>query len=101
MKLLVVALLIGAALHATASDSQVRQDQLDAKCEAARQRAIAPERAKAIDECVRDNMKETREDCERFYRDYGERSGRRPPLYYDLPECVAAYDFRARSHSAQ
>jgi hypothetical protein len=101
MKTLIAALLIGAALHTAAGDAQSRQDQLDAKCEAARQRVIAPQRAKVIDECVRDKMKETRGDCERFYRDYGERSGRRPALYYDLSECVAAYEYRERSHNAQ
>jgi hypothetical protein len=101
MKALIAALLISAAMHTAAGDAQSRQDQLDAKCEAARQKVIAPARAKYIDECVRDKMKESREDCERFYRDYGERSGRRPALYYDLPDCVAAYEFRERSHNAQ
>jgi hypothetical protein len=72
----------------------VRQAQLDAECEAARERKLAPERQKYIDECVRNNMKENRETCERFYRDYGARTGTRLPLYYDLPECVSAFEFR-------
>ncbi len=36
----------------------------------------------------------TLEDCQRFYSDYGARTGDRAPLYYDLPECVAAFEYR-------
>jgi hypothetical protein len=35
----------------------------------------------------------TRAECERFYADYGARMGGRAPLFYDLPECVAAFEF--------
>lgn len=75
-------------------DRATQQAQLDAVCEAARERKLAPEREKYIDECVRNNMKENREACERFYRDYGARTDTRLPLYYDLPECVHAFEFR-------
>lgn len=61
---------------------------MDAECEAARERELVPERDKYIDECVRNKMKENRQACERFYRDYGAKTGTRLPLYYDLPECV-------------
>ena len=75
-------------------DRATKQAQLDAECEAARERKLAPERDKYIDECVRNKMKENREACERFYRDYGAKTGTRLPLYYDLPECVRAFEFR-------
>ena len=39
-------------------------------------------------------MRPDREACERFYANYGERAGNRPPLFYDLDECVAATEFR-------
>ena len=39
-------------------------------------------------------MKEDRAACERFYRDYGAETGTRLALYYDLPECVRAFEFR-------
>ena len=45
-------------------------------------------------ECVQLKMKDTLEECQRFYSDYGARVGDRAPLYYDLPECVAAFDYR-------
>jgi hypothetical protein len=71
-----------------------KQAQLDAECEAARERKLAPERDKYIDDCVRNEMKENREACKRFYSDYGAETGTRLPLYYALPECVNAFEFR-------
>ena len=32
--------------------------------------------------------------CEAFYSDFGAQSGNRAPLFYDLPECVEAFDFQ-------
>jgi hypothetical protein len=70
------------------------QAKLDAECEAARQQVLAPQREKYVAECVENKQKESVEDCERFYRDYGERSGHVPALYYNLKECEAALDYR-------
>ncbi len=78
---------------ATGSNRESTQAQIDAECEAARERKLAPDRAKYIEECVRDKVKDSREACVRFYSDYGGRSGNRAPLYYDLPECVRAFEF--------
>ena len=75
-------------------DRTTRQAYLDSECEAARERKLAPERTKYIEECVRNKNRDSREDCERFYSDYGARSGNRAPLYYDFPECVSAFEFR-------
>ncbi len=70
------------------------QQSLDAQCEAARELKLAPERANYIEECVREKIKDSRKECERFYSDYGAQSGPTPPLYYDLPACVKAFEFR-------
>jgi len=35
--------------------------------------------------------------CERFYADFGAQSGKRAPLFYDLPQCVYAFEFRRRN----
>ena len=43
--------------------------------------------------CVRDEGKD-RAYCERFYADYGAATGNRGPLFYDLPECEAAFDYQ-------
>lgn len=79
---------------AAESDRDAMQKRLDAECEAARERRLAPERAKYIDECLRENPRTSREECERFYSDHGAQAGKRAPLYTDLPECERAFKFR-------
>lgn len=88
-------LLFVAAPQAEADrDREVRLAELDAKCEQAREWKLALLRAQFVEECVREKHYSTRRECEVFYADYGARSGNRAPLYYDLPECVEAYDFQ-------
>jgi hypothetical protein len=77
----------------TEEDRRAKQAQLDAICEQARQRKIAPLRDKMIKECVDKEQRPDRASCERFYESYGERTGAQDPLFYDLPECVKAYDY--------
>ena len=76
------------------SDRRARQEMLDAQCETAREQKLAPERANFIETCVEEKQRRDRAACERFYRDHGAQSGDRAPLYYDLPECVEAFEFR-------
>jgi hypothetical protein len=78
---------------ASAGDKDAKQTELDNACEAQRQIKIAPLREKSINECVEAEGKE-RDYCERYYQDYGNRSGDRPALFYDLPECVAAFEYQ-------
>lgn len=89
-----IALNVSIVCAAADADRQAKQAQLDAQCEAARERKLSPERARYIDECVSTKLKESRRECERFFSDWGAQMGERPPLYYDLPECVAAFDYR-------
>ena len=37
-------------------------------------------------QCVKKKERPDRASCERFYADFGQRSGNRPAMYYDLPE---------------
>jgi hypothetical protein len=76
---------------AMADGSDPKQVELDNACAAQRQIKLAPMREKAITECVEVEGKE-QDYCERFYQDFGERSGDRPALFYDLPECVDAFE---------
>ena len=69
------------------------QRQLDAACAWARQQELAPLRDEYIQECIEESWRDA-EQCERFYSDYGNRTGRRAPLFYDLPECIEAFEFR-------
>ena len=95
--IIALAMFVVAAGDALASDQkrQAEQARLDAACEAARQKQIAIDKAKYIDECVEKEQRPDRAACERFYAGYGERAGDRPALYYDLPECEKAHAFRS------
>ena len=75
-------------------DREAKQAELDAACEVARQKKIVIERAKHIEECVETEMLRDRETCERFYADYGESAAGQAPLFYDLPECEEAHEYR-------
>ncbi len=70
------------------------QAELDAACEAAREKKLAPLRKRFIEECVAKREQPDRRSCEVFYSDYGAQSGNRAPLFYDLPECVEAFEFQ-------
>ena len=79
----------------TAEDRKIKQAELDAICEQARQEKLTLARAEYVEECVEKKQRRDRAACERFYADYGETSaGNRVPLFYDLPECVTADEYR-------
>lgn len=71
-----------------------KQAQLDGACEVARQKKLAPLRKQFVEECVANKELASRKECERFYSDYGARMGGRAPLFYDLPECVTAFNYQ-------
>lgn len=71
-----------------------KQAELDAACEAAREKKLAPMRTQYIEECVKNREQPDRRSCEVFYSDFGAQSGNRAPLFYDLPECETAFDFQ-------
>ncbi len=93
--LLIIALVAAGTTSGYTGQAE-RQVQLDNACEQAREQRLAPERARFIEECVTKKQKPDRAACDHFYRDYGARSGQRAPLYYDLPACVEAFEFRKR-----
>ena len=86
-------MLIVSSAHSDDLDNYEIQRQLDAACEYARQHELRPLRREYVEECIQDTWRDA-EQCERFYSDYGARTGRRAPLFYDLPECVEAFEFR-------
>ncbi|MCP4046941.1 MAG: hypothetical protein GY732_13250 [Gammaproteobacteria bacterium] len=73
---------------------EAKQARLDQACETARLKELIPLRKKVIDECIANREFPERKECERFYADYGERMGGRAPLFYDLPECVTAFEYQ-------
>lgn len=93
--LLLILLVLSLISPAQASESrEEKQARLDAACEVERQKKLAPMREKYTADCVANKELPSREECERFYADYGERMGGRAPLYFDLPECVTAFEFQ-------
>lgn len=99
--LFALALLALAAPVRAQSDAELKRlDDLDRRCEQARESKLAPMRAERIERCVREE-KRPRDICTVEYSTWGgssttQRGGTRPGLFYDLPECVAA--FEARQH---
>ena len=89
--ILLVSILISPALAKESREG--KQARLDAACEVERQKKIAPMRNKVTADCISNKELPSQQECETFYADYGERMGRRAPLFYDLPECVTAFDY--------
>jgi len=101
-RMLIIVLTMLAAGPALADQARdAKQAKLDAACEAARQEKLAPIRQKYTDDCVANKELPSREECERFYADYGERTGRKAALFYDLPECVAAFNFQQDNENSE
>ncbi|MEO0973845.1 MAG: DUF4124 domain-containing protein [Pseudomonadota bacterium] len=85
---------------ATPTREQMTLEQLDARCEAARQARIAPLRAEQIASCQEDGTNDP-DWCERYFADYGNggrrRNGRyRPRMFEDIDECLEAASERRR-----
>ena len=79
----------------TGKERETKQAELDAICETARQEKLIQVRAEYVEECIEKKQRPDRASCERFYADYGESAGgNQVPLFYDLPECEKADDFR-------
>ena len=91
LSIVCVPLLVNTALAKESRED--KQARLDAACEAARQEKITPLRQQVIDECVANEELPNRQECERFYADYGQRTGRKAAMFYDLSECVTAFNF--------
>ena len=91
--IMALTILVALPAHA-AKNSDREQAKLDATCEAAREKKLAPLRAGFIEECVEKKQRPDRAACERFYADFGNQAGSRAPLFYDLPECVKAFEHR-------
>lgn len=93
--------LLAAPVALAQSDAELKRlDELDRRCEAARAAKLAPIRAELIDKCVRID-KRPREVCEAEFANYGDTKrtahGKAVGgLFYDLPECVAAFEARSQ-----
>ena len=93
----------GVAIAGNDSQRRQKQAELDARCDAARQEMIKPLKEKYIAECIQEQtrQRDAEEYCERFYKDYGERSGRRQAMFLDLPECIEANEYQKSTRSSR
>lgn len=78
-----------------ATAQQPSLDELERRCEEAREKKIAPLREQAIEECIASNprRRDAESFCRRFYGDFGQggataSGGTRPRMFHDLPECL-------------
>jgi hypothetical protein len=90
-------LLLGGPLSVLA-DKESDVAALEARCEAEREAKIKPLREMEIAKCKADPHNDAAY-CERYWKDYGSaRSGINgtmiPRMFWDLPECVAAFKAR-------
>jgi hypothetical protein len=81
---------------ATMDITKMSLADLERRCEAARQKKIAPLKAAEITKCVQEGTGDQNW-CETFWADYGAPTrrasgGMTPPMFHDLPECVDAYE---------
>jgi hypothetical protein len=97
IRLLVISVCLSFSMQSAAATKEererlARQDKLDQRCEQARQKALTPLKEKFTRECIDEGR--DADYCQKRHADYGKRTGKRPPLFYDLPECVEAFEFR-------
>jgi hypothetical protein len=86
-------------------DEQERLVSLEAKCEQAREQALAPIRQRRTQECIEQKMYSP-EHCEEYYTTYGnvERSASGAPTegsFYDLPVCQQWLAEREKAEHSQ
>ncbi len=92
-------LLMNGVIAGPLAEKEMRayQEKLDSICEGAREAKLVPLRRKYVKECV-DKGKDQAY-CIRYYSDYGAPIVNRPfgfraALFYDLPECVRAFEHK-------
>jgi hypothetical protein len=80
-------------LSNNASAKQTTQEKLDEACENARTVALAPLRKVAYKECMAKGNK-SEAVCKKEASDYNGNRVNRTPMFYELPECVKAFEYK-------
>jgi hypothetical protein len=92
ISMILIVLLIGPVL--ARENRETKQARLDDACEVARQEKLTPLREELVNKCIDTNEQPSRKECEKEYANHGAHVGAQQPLFYDLPECVAALEFQ-------
>ena len=78
--------------------SQSEVDSLNARCEAEREKRLAPIREQKTQSCITQQIRQP-DHCRRYYTTYGNTSIigglRRQGMFYDIPQCQEYLDARA------
>ncbi len=100
--LMALAMMVSTAVQADklGKEREAKQAELDAACEVVRQKKLVLVRAELVEECVETKRLPDRATCERFYADYGESSANQAPLFYDVPQCEEAHEYRRSYRSS-
>ncbi len=96
-----------AFLVSSATAEGLSLQELQQRCEQAREAKIAPLRQEAIEECIarESRRRDVQAYCERFYSDFGQ-GGRtasghfQQPMFNDLPECQAFHEAERQSQES-
>lgn len=94
---LAVSLLVVTAGYCGESEAERNQKQmeLDNKCEEARQIALAPLKQNIFQECL--GKKKEESECKNEADEYNGSRANRGPMFYDLPECDIAFEYKKGS----
>ena len=92
---LAIGLLGVIAGYCVASEADQIQMELDSKCEEARQIALAPLKHEVFQECLEKKKDELV--CKTEADEYDGGRANRGPMFYDLPECEKAFDYKKGS----
>ena len=96
MRVFLLGLCLSCAPWAQASHlSEAEVSDMERACETLRQEKLKPEKTAVLQQCLNEGGDQA--SCEQRAAAYGERSTgaiRRLGKYYDLPECIEAYDAR-------
>ena len=102
-----LSLLSPSAAHPQSAKDLQRLEEMDRACLKAREGRIRPVQRQKIEACLKEPPEpraapKTREDCERYWSDYGwvqgskKSGGTRPHLFTDLPACRRAAEARRK-----
>ena len=94
----VLALMLTLAAGLPALSQAASLQELEQRCQQAREAKIAPLREAAIRECsTAQRSSRSLADCQRIHANFGQGGGVigggvRPPMFIELPECVAYFE---------
>ncbi len=76
--------------------AKAEQTKLDQACESARQQALKPRKNEIYQECLT-KFKKSETACQREAKTYNGNRINGAPLFYKLPACVTAFEFRKKA----